>query len=609
MKLIQIIMIGLIAMASPYSQTQELKLSLDGVWLFQSDPHKIGIKESWFTESFYHTNWVKMVVPDFWENHEHFKNYDGWGWYARTFQFKKTSDPMSIFFAGVDDDAVVWINGIEVGTHTGYSDPFDLDITNSLRDGENFIVVQVLDYGGGGGIYQPVSIIETKNIDTLKKSKYFGQLAISSADWVKDAVIYSAYLRSASEEGTFKGLEKRIPELKEMGITVIWLLPIHPIGVKNRKGSLGSPYSVQDFYGINPEFGTMEDFKSLLNAAHDNGMKLIIDLVANHTSWDSKLILEHPDWFTKDEKGNFVPPVADWSDVADLDYSKSDLRKYMIAMMKWWVKDIGIDGFRCDVAELVPTDFWEEARDTLNTIKSVMMLSEGSLPEHHLKAFDLTYSWNLYDILEPLLKGKRSPQAIDQLLKNEYLQFPIGSLRMRFNTNHDKNAWESSAVNKYGVDRLKLTAVLINTIPGVPMIYTGEEVANNKKLSLFEKTEIDWSRSDDMKKLYSKLSTLRNKHKAFSRGDITRIEIPERPQVYAFLRTYSGDTELVILNFSGKETDVEIDLSGKLSPLDVKGNFLPMLFSRFSKLIKFENGKIELNLEPYGFFIFTGLSH
>jgi cyclomaltodextrinase len=602
-KLKIVFIIGLLLMTSNI-KSQVQKLSLDGEWLFKADSQKVGVKQKWFSEKSNRSDWQKMKVPDFWENHEHFKNYDGWGWYARTFQYKKNTNPTSIYFAGVDDDAFVWINGIEVGSHIGYSDPFSLDVTNALRDGENLIVVQVLDYGGGGGIYKPVTIIDSKFVDELKKSEFYGNPALKSAEWVKDAVIYSAYLRSASKEGTFKGFEKRIPELKEMGVTVIWLLPIHPVGIKNRKGKLGSPYAVKDYYGINPEFGTIEDFKNLLNTVHENGMKLIIDLVANHTSWDSKLIVEHPDWFTKDEKGNFVPPVADWADVADLDYSKSDLRKYMIAMMKWWVKDVGIDGFRCDVAELVPTDFWDEARDTLNTVKEVMMLSEGSLPEHHVKAFDLTYSWNVYDVLEPLLQGKRLANSLDQILENEELQFPTGSLRMRFNTNHDKNAWDAPAEKKFGPKGLKLTAVLINTMPGVPMIYTGEEVGNDKRLSLFEKTDIDWKRTSEMKELYSALFKLRNEHKAFSRGKMIRIETPIEKNVYAFLRIEGDDAILAVLNFSKKDINLHFKMPLEVASIRSKKILSEALSDTSNTDILPFKDKVEMRLRLYGYKIY-----
>lgn len=539
----------MVSSESSQAQAPSTKVSLSGNWLFRVDAQEVGVREAWFADSTDRTGWQSVEVPSFLEKYPGLAKYDGWAWFARTLMLERTTVQLSLHFGGIDDEAVVWINGVEVGNHSGYSDPFALDVTAVLKDGENTVVILVKDNGGGGGIYKPVTLVETRYLDEMFRSVYFGTPAMRSAEWVKDAVIYSVYLRSFSMEGTFAGLEKRLPELKDMGVTVLWLLPIHPVGEQNRKGKLGSPYSVQDYYGINPEFGTMQDFKRLLAAVHKKGMKLIIDLVANHTAWDSKLVLGHPEWFTKDPKGALVQPNADWTDVVDLDYSQSGLRKYMIEMMRWWVKDIGIDGFRCDVAELVPTDFWEEAREKLNRIKPVMMLSEGSIPEHSVKAFDLTYSWNVYDALDPLLRGKRPATALDEIFMMEQLQYPTGALRMRFNTNHDKNAWDSPAVLKYGKDGLKLTAVLINTIPGVPMIYTGEEVANDRKLSLFEKVDVDWSRLREMGELYKTLSLLRRDHKALSRGELIRVQSSTPADIYAFFRVAGIDKILTVLNF------------------------------------------------------------
>jgi cyclomaltodextrinase / maltogenic alpha-amylase / neopullulanase len=395
------------------------------------------------------------------------------------------------------------------------------------------------------------------------------QTALKSAEWVNNAVIYSVYLRSFSDEGTFAALEQKIPELKELGVTVIWLMPIHPVGIKNRKGSLGSPYSVRDYYDVNPEFGTFVDFQKLLNTVHKNGMKLIIDLVANHASWDSKLMATHPEWFTHDSTGVIISPNADWTDVADLDYSKAGLRSYMTDMMVWWVREIGIDGFRCDVSEMVPLDFWENARKQLNAIKPVMMLSEGSLPEQHTKAFDITYSWNIYDALAPLLSGKKPADYLDTLLLNEKSIFPKGSLRLRFNTNHDKNAWDSPAILKFGNAGLKLSAVLTTTLPGVPLLYNGEEVANDKKLSLFEKVNIDWSRPRTMDTLYRTLLKLRKDHKALSRGEFGRIPTSNQKDVFTFLRSSGKDYVLVMLNFSDQPREVTCTIPLKAVMKDV----------------------------------------
>jgi glycosidase len=545
-------------MAVAQAQMPAPRLSLDGEWLFSIDTLKIGVDRQWFTDTLNRNSWMTVRTPAYWETYPGLSAFDGWGWFYRTFEMGSVSEQMAIHFAGVDDDATVWINGTMVGEHAGWTDPFSLDVSRALHRGVNSIAVQVKDYAGGGGIFKPVTLIAARALDELEKSPYYGTAALKSADWVKDATIYSVYLRSASPEGTFAGFEKRLKEVRDLGVNVLWFLPIHPVGVKARKGSLGSPYAVRDFEGINPEFGTLDDFKRLLASAHSLGMKVIIDLVANHTSWDSKLITQHPEWFTHDAHGTIVPPNTDWTDVADLDYSQPALRRYMIGMMRWWVKDVGIDGFRCDVAELVPTDFWEEARAQLNRIKPVMMLSEGSIPEHHVKAFDLTYAWNVYDILTPLLEGTKPVTLLDAVLRNERLRYPTGSLRMRFTTNHDKNAWDAPAVKKFGHDGLRLATILVNTLPGVPMLYTGEEVENDRTLSLFEKVPVDWHRSHAMGDLWKKLFMLRGEHKSLSRGEMVRIAVSPDSSVYAFVRAAGKDRTIVILNFSSSPEHVSL---------------------------------------------------
>ncbi|MBI3788550.1 MAG: alpha-glucosidase C-terminal domain-containing protein, partial [Ignavibacteriales bacterium] len=388
----------------------------------------------------------------------------------------------------------------------------------------------------------------------------------------------------------FKALQRKLPELKELGVTVVWLMPIHPVGELNRKGRLGSPYSIQDFYEVNPEFGTLDDFKSLVNETHKQGMKIIIDLVINHTSWDSKLITEHTDWFTKNKEGAIVAPNPDWHDVADLNYNQHELRKYMIQMMGYWVQDIGIDGYRCDVAELVPTDFWELARKQLDKIKPVMMLSEGTLPEQHVEAFDLTYSWNVYDVFEKIIKGSTLVSVFDDIVRNESFQFPQGSLRMRFNTNHDKNAWDNPAVIKFTPQGAKATAVFTFTYPGVPMIYNGEEVGNDKKLDLFEKVDIDWSKNPDFRQFYKQLCALHAAHGALRRGEFIRLENSDNQKVYSFLRKLNDDQVMVVINFSTSERQIEITL-----PDFVKQD-LKEYFS--NSAIKAPQGKLALKLAP-----------
>lgn len=382
-----------------------------------------------------------------------------------------------------------------------------------------------------------------------------------SEDWVRRGIIYEVYTRSFSPAGNFTGVEKRLPELKKLGITILWIMPIHPVGVLHRKGTLGSQYSVQDYYAINPEFGTLDDFQRLVNSAHKLGFHLIIDLVANHTAWDSKLIKEHPEWFKKNSAGNIESPNPDWTDVAALNYAQPGLRRYMIEMMKYWVRDIGVDGFRCDVAELVPTDFWEDARAALDSIKPVMMLAEGAYPPHHLKAFDASYGWNTYQVLAPIIQGKKSALALDTVLDIERSAYPHGSLRMRFSSNHDENAWDASDVKKFGIKGAKLAAAVVNTLPGIPLLYNGQEVGNSKKLKLFEKISIDWKGGSEFRKLYAKLFNLRKNEPAFSDGEMLQLSTSNSQHVYAFARISGTNKFIVVLNFDRKAFRGSIDVS------------------------------------------------
>ena len=300
----------------------ELKVRLDGVWLFRQDPEKRGIDQRWYAPEADRRLWQAVRLPSAWESLQGLESYDGWGWYARMIVLADSVPPLSLYFAGVDDDAVVWINGLRVTEHAGYSESFSVDVSGVLRPGENTLVVLVNDHEGPGGIVAPVTLVESAHLEDVMRGPYATMPARESAPWVRDAVIYSVYLRSFSPEGTFEGLRQRIPELRRMGVSVLWLLPIHPVGEVKRKGTLGSPYAVRDFYGVNPEFGTLDDFRALLRAAHEEGMHVILDLVANHTAWDNKLLQEHPDWFTRDATGAVVSPSAEYSDVADLDYSQ-----------------------------------------------------------------------------------------------------------------------------------------------------------------------------------------------------------------------------------------------------------------------------------------------
>ncbi len=557
-------------------------------WFFSFDSTDVGLQQKWYADSCDRSRWG-VVKSGYWADLAG-KNYDGVAWYASMFDLQDSAKQYSIFVEGADDEADVWINGIMVGSHAGYDESFAFEIPTA-HAGRNTVVLRVTDRGGPGGLYKPVQIVRSIEVSKLLKSKYADKNAFSSADWVRSAVIYEVYLRSFSKDGSFKSLEKRLPELKSLGISVVWLMPIHPVGELARKGRLGSPYSVQDFYGINPEFGTLADFKSLVASVHRLGLKIIIDLVANHTSWDSELILEHPDWFKMNDEGAIVSPNGDWTDVAQLDYQKHELRKYMIGMMEYWVRDIGIDGYRCDVADLLPLDFWEIARGELEKIKPVIMLAEGKKPEDHLKAFDLTYSWNLYDVLADVVHGGRPVRVLDDIVNRERLEYPKNSLRLRFDTNHDKTVKDGPPIRRYTSGGVRAAAALIFTYPGVPLVYNGEEVGNPRKLDLFDNVDIDWTKGEAYRDLFTTLTLIRNQHQALSRGEYARVWCSDSTRVYAFERTTSDDKVTVVINFSDEKKEISLkaandfdDLfSGKKNPSDGK--------------------RIRLSLAPYGFAI------
>lgn len=542
------------------SKRTEPLLTIGGPWSFRTDPQKIGLNAGWMGETA-ETGWTPITVPGAWEDHSDATTYDGVAWYRTTFDAPATDEPWSLYFEGVDDDATVWLNGTEIGTHVGYADPFVVDAGSAARPGSNLLVVRVVDHAGPGGLYRPVHVVRSADSEQFLRSPLAEKDARHSEPWVTTGVIYEVYLRSFSPEGTFKGLEARLPELKDLGVTVLWLMPIHPVGELNRKGTLGSPYAVQDFYGVNPEFGTTEDFKSLVAAVHAHDMRIVIDLVANHTAWDNAMLVEHPDWYTQNEEGGIVAPNPDWTDVADLNYDRHELRKYMIAMMRHWVQEYDIDGYRCDVAELVPTDFWETARRELEKVKPVMMLSEGTLPEHHVSAFDLTYSWNVYDMLGPIFAGEIPAGRLLESLERESYRFPKGSLRMRFNTNHDKNAWDEPASLKFGPDGALMTQALTFLLPGVPLVYNGEEVGNTKRLDLFEKVDIDWSSAGPARRYLTTLGKLRRDHPWLANGPVQRLHHDGPEQILAFARrSPDGEQTLVgLYNFSAQPVTVRLN--------------------------------------------------
>lgn len=407
------------------------------------------------------------------------------------------------------------------------------------------ILLSVLFLSACGNRPQPVQNVEVeKGIERI----------YNHVDWSKNANIYEVNIRQYSEEGTLKAFEKHMPRLKEMGVDILWLMPIHPISEKNRKGSMGSYYAVQDYQKVNPEFGTIDDLRDLVNSAHEMGMKVIIDWVANHSGWDNWMIDEHPDWYTQDSLGNIVMTVGtDWTDVADLNYDSKDMREYMIQSLEFWVKEANIDGYRCDVAGMVPIDFWMDARKRLDAIKPVFMLAEDESVEIH-KAFDMSYGWEFHHIMNGIAKGEKGLDAIDTYMAKIDSTFDSDDYIMNFTSNHDENSWSGTEFERMG-DAFEAMAVLSSTVPGMSLIYSGQEDKLNKRLKFFEKDEIEWGEFE-MAEFYSKLLNLKMNNQALWNGDFGgdfhRVETTADEYIYAFVREKGEDKVVVLLNLSEK---------------------------------------------------------
>lgn len=404
--------------------------------------------------------------------------------------------------------------------------------------------------------------MEQQNTNPYLPKKY---VEILTPDWVKNATLYELNVRQFSEEGNFKAIEKQLPRLKKLGIDIIWLMPIHPIGKLHRKGRLGSYYSVKDYYGINPEFGDEADFRNLVNAIHDKGMYVILDWVANHTSWDNDLVEKHPDWYMKSRKGTFQSTRwRDYDDIIEFDYRNPDLRKYMTDALKFWVAEYNIDGYRCDIASFVPLDFWENARRELDAIKPIFMLAEAEDKELHRKAFDATYNWNLWNIIHKIATTETSVKLLTEAYIAEHVSiFPKDGMRMNFIDNHDKNSWEGNQYSNFG-DALEAAIVFTVLMDGIPLIYNGQEAGLNRSLEFFEKDPIEW-RSHKIGTLYSTLLHLKHQNEALWNGnhggEMVRIMNDRMDQVISFVREKNGDKVLGFINLSRDVIVVQFDTS------------------------------------------------
>ena len=377
------------------------------------------------------------------------------------------------------------------------------------------------------------------------------------ADWSYSAVLYEMNVRQLTPEGTLRAAEEKLEFLRSMGIDAIWLMPIYPIGEEGRKGSLGSYYSIQDYCAVNPEFGTMDDFDSFINKAHALGMKVLLDWVANHTARDAKwLKTKSADWYEREADGTAKVPW-DWTDTAKLNYDNRDVWRGEIEAMRFWVEKHNIDGFRCDMAMLVPIEFWQQASAVLHAVKpDIFMLAEAEELNLFDKAFDMCYAWEIHHMMCDIAKGERRVWDLRNTMYADRERYPNSAMKMMFTSNHDENSWSGSEFDRFGAAREAMTALTFVWEAAMPLIYTGQEVGYNHSFEFFERDYIPTEkyRANEDTELYRKLIALKHSQPALQAGErggrTIEIENNAKDCLMTFVRE-SGDSRVVaIMNLS-----------------------------------------------------------
>lgn len=376
--------------------------------------------------------------------------------------------------------------------------------------------------------------------------------------WCQYTNVYEVNVRQYTPEGTFASFARHLPRLKDMGINTLWFMPITPISIDKRQGTLGSYYACSDYTAINPEFGTVDDFRDLVSQAHSMGFRVIIDWVANHTGWDHIWTKTNPGYYKRNAEGQFYDGNG-WHDVIDLNYYDAAMRRAMIEAMEFWIRECDIDGFRCDMAHLVPLDFWRQARLYLDQVKELFWLAETE-DIHYLDVFDCCYAWEWMHKTTSLIKGEANLDDFRRLLNKYDRQFPAESLHLFFTANHDENSWNGTEYEKYGPAARNL-AVFTMTWNGIPLVYSGQELPNTKRLKFFDKDLIEWKVKTELHDFYQKLLFLRDRNPAIRTGKMSKpIIIPTHADQYVlvFLRRVGASEVLVLLNLSPNSVFVQL---------------------------------------------------
>lgn len=410
--------------------------------------------------------------------------------------------------------------------------------------------------------------------------------------WAQGSNVYEVNIRQYTPEGTFQAFAEHLPRLQEMGVEILWLMPVTPISMVKRQGTLGSYYACSSYTSVNLEFGTMDDLRALVRSAHHHGMKVIIDWVANHTGCDHHWTIEHPEWYHRNEKGEFYDRNG-WADVIDLDFSQSCLRSEMIACMKHWINECDIDGFRCDMAHLVPLDFWQQARKACDVLKPLFWLAETD-DANYFSVFDASYAWSWMHKSEQYFKGHCPFHELVHETKRMADQ-PAGCVKLMFTSNHDENSWNGTEYEKYG-EAAKALAVLSCTSACLPLIYSGQELPNLRRLKFFDKDVIEWEKGEELHWFYRSLLGLRQHCNALRYGAIEWLPVTDSGHVICFIRKHESRVVLVMLNLGG-EDKVQVQLSHP----DLHGVFT----SAFSGLPYSFHPGMTFELSAWGYLVYS----
>ena len=406
----------------------------------------------------------------------------------------------------------------------------------------------------------------------------------------EQATIYEVNLRAQSSEGNLQGVISKLQHIKDLGTNVIWLMPIYEQGITN---SVNSPYCIKDYTKVSPEYGTLSDLRVLTDQAHALGMAVIMDWVANHTSWDHPWITEHPEWYTQNSAGQIIiPPGTNWNDVADLNFNQVAMRNAQIEAMKYWVLEANVDGYRCDYADGVPFDFWNEAINQLRALpnRDLLMLAEGTRTDHYQAGFDLTYGWNYYTALKNVWNGASS-STLTTTHQLEYGNIPAGKGKVRFTTNHDESAWDASPISLFNGKNGALAASVVNIFSGaVPLLYTGQEVGKTGTTPFFSNTTINWAANQDMLAAYQKIYSVYQTNAAARSQTVSAYQLSN--DLICWKKTNGTSAVLILVNVRNNTINV---------------NLPPILAGNFVNLITNQNETVgtSLSLTPYAYRIYS----